>query len=258
MSVVLVTGGSGTLGRAVVRGLLREGHHVRLTSRRPRPATADPGVEWHTVDYATGEGLDAAFAGADSVVHTATSVSGKRDLALANTVVGAATRAGAPHLVYISIVGVDRIPLPYYQGKFAAEAVFRESGLPWTVLRTTQFHDLVLRVLGVLAKSPLMPVPAGVPVQPVEVTEVAERLIELASGAPAGAAPDLGGPETHLLTDLARLYLRAQGRRRWVLPVRLPGEVFTGYRNGAHLAPEYAHGKVTFAEFLAEEAGKKR
>lgn len=258
MSVVVVTGGSGTLGRAVVRGLLREGHQVRLTSRGPRPAATDPGIDWHTVDYATGEGLTSAFTGADAIVHAATALSGKRDVALARTVAEAALRAGSPHLVYISIVGVDRIPFSYYRGKLAAEEVFRESGLPWTVLRTTQFHDLVLRVLGVLAKSPVMPVPAGVPVQPVEVSEVAERLVELAAAAPAGRVPDLGGPRTYLVRDLARLYLRALGKRRWLLPARLPGKVFTAYRNGEHLAPEYAHGSVTFPEFLAEEIGKIR
>ncbi|MGO1049851.1 SDR family oxidoreductase [Crossiella sp. CA198] len=258
MSVVLVTGGSGTLGRAVVRGLVREGHRVRLTSRSPRPAEPDPGVDWHTVDYATGQGLDAAFAGVDSIVHTATVVNGKRDAALTRTVVEAAVRAGAPHLVYISIVGVDRIPFSYYRGKLAAEAVVRESGLPWTILRTTQFHDLVLRVLSGLAVLPIMPVPSGIRVQSVEVTEVAERLVALATGTPAGNVPDLGGPETHLVSDLARLYLRARGKRRRLLPVRFPGKVFTTYRNGEHLAPEHAHGTVTFAEFLAEETGKSQ
>ncbi|GAA2837289.1 SDR family oxidoreductase [Crossiella cryophila] len=258
MSVVLVTGGSGTLGRAVVRGLVRAGHQVRLTSRSPRPAETDPGIDWHTVDYATGEGLDAACTGVDSIVHTATAVNRKRDVELTRTVVEAAVRARAPHLVYISIVGVDRIPFPYYRGKLEAETVVRESGLPWTILRTTQFHDLVLQVVSGLAVLPIMPVPSGIRVQPVEVTEVAERLITLATGRPAGNVPDLGGPETHLVADLARLYLRQQGKRRWLVPMRFPGKVFTTYRNGEHLAPEHADGTVTFAEFLAEETGKSQ
>ncbi|MBP2477252.1 uncharacterized protein YbjT (DUF2867 family) [Crossiella equi] len=252
MGVVLVTGGSGTLGRAVVRALLRDGHEVRVTSRGERRAGTDPRIGWHAVDYATGAGLAEALAGVDAVVHAATGLSGKKDVALTDTVVKAARRAGSPHLVYISIVGVDRVPFPYYRGKLAAERVVSESGLPWTVLRTTQFHDLVLRVVGVLAKSPVVFVPKGVPVQPVEVTEVADRLAALAAAPPSGYAAELGGPETRPVADFLRVYLERTGRRcRIVLPFALPGKVFAAFRDGGHLSPEHAEGSVTFGDYLS-------
>jgi uncharacterized protein YbjT (DUF2867 family) len=96
--------------------------------------------------------------------------------------------------VYVSIVGVDRIPYGYYRAKLATETVVEESGLPWTILRATQFHDLIRRIAGVLAKSPVVPVPAGVRFQPVDVHEVAARVVELATGTPAGRVDDMGGP----------------------------------------------------------------
>jgi uncharacterized protein YbjT (DUF2867 family) len=96
-----------------------------------------------------------------------------------------------------------------------------------------------------------MLVPAGTSFQPIEAAEVAGRLADLASGPPAGRVADMGGPEILGAAALARAYLRARGRRRPILPVRLPGAAFAGYRSGANLAPDDRAGRVTFAEFLA-------
>src|SRR5262249_60932548 len=93
---------------------------------------------------------------------------------------GAAPRAGAPPLVYISIVGLDLCPHGYYRTKLRTERLISQSGLPWTVLRTTQFHDLILLACTTLARPPVMLVPAGTSFQPLDVTEVAERLAGLA------------------------------------------------------------------------------
>ena len=212
-----------------------------------------------TGDLATGEGIDAAVAGAEIIVHCAGSSKGDEDKT--RTLVQAASRAGAPHLVYISVVGADRIPVisgadramfGYFASKLAAERVVTDSGLPWTTLRATQFHDLVLMVARQLAKLPVIPVPAGVRFQPVDSGEVADRLVELALGAPAGLVPDLAGPRVYRMADLLRGYLRARRRHRLMVPVRLPGEAARAVRAGANLAPERAAGHRTWEDFLAE------
>ncbi|GAA1546945.1 NAD(P)H-binding protein [Streptomyces albidochromogenes] len=241
MTTILVTGGTGTLGRLVTERLRTDGHEVRVLSRHSRP---------YAVDLREGKGLAEAVAGVDTVVHCATTPRGGDEQA-ARHLIEAARRAGVRHLVYISIVGIDRVPLGYYRSKLAVERLIEESGLGWTVLRTTQFHDLVLRLVQGSAKLPVMPLPAGVAVQPIEVAEVAARLAELAAGAPAGRVPDLGGPEVRELPDLARAYLRASGRRRPLLNVRLAGKAYQGFRVGGHLTPQRALGKVTFEQFLA-------
>ncbi|MER5387621.1 NAD(P)H-binding protein [Saccharopolyspora sp. NPDC002686] len=248
---ILVTGGTGTLGRAVVERLLDAGHDLRVLSRRSRPAAA--GYEWATGDLRTGEGIDAATSGVDAIVHCATTL-GRKDVAATQRLIDSARRSGDPHLVYISIVGVDEVPLPYYRAKLEAEERVVSSGLPWTILRTTQFHDLVARMTSVQRRSPVIAALAGVDFQPIDVQEVAARLAELAVGAAAGRVPDMGGPEIRSHRDLAREYLAATGRRRLVLPIRVPGAAFAGYRRGGHLAPEHAVGRVTFSDFLAGEA----
>lgn len=186
----------------------------------------------------------------DAIIHCASAPRGGDDRA-AGFLIEAANRARVPHLVYISIVGVDRVPLGYYTVKHRVERMIEDSGIGATIQRTTQFHDLVLSVVSGAAKLPVLPVPAGVSVQPVDSGEVAGRLAALAAGPPAGRVPDMGGPEVRELTALAAAYLRATGRKRRVVPVRLAGKAYAAYRSGGHLSPEHAVGTVTFEEFLA-------
>jgi uncharacterized protein YbjT (DUF2867 family) len=178
-SPILVTGGTGRLGRLVVRRL-RDAHcDVRVLSRRSHEA-AD-GVQFLTGDLATGEGIEAAVDGVLAIVHCATSSKG--DVDATRRLVQAAARAGAPHLMYVSIVGIDNISSwGYPKAKLQAERVVADSGLPWTVLRVTQFYDYMLTGLRKLARLPVVPVPAGFRVQPIDTDEVAARLVELTLG----------------------------------------------------------------------------
>jgi uncharacterized protein YbjT (DUF2867 family) len=165
--------------------------------------------------------------------------------------------------VYISVVGADRIPVVsgvdramfgYFAAKRAAERVVADSGLPLTLMRATQFHDLVLAVARQLAKLPVLPVPAGFRFQPVDADEVAARLVELTLGPPAGLVPDLGGPRVYRGADLVRGYLQASHQHRPIVPVWLPGKAARAVRAGANLSPERAVGQRTWEDFLAERA----
>ena len=255
--VALVTGGTGTLGRLVVSRLRDAGCTVRVLSRRSREA--GDGIEFVTGDLATGEGIDAAVEGAEIIAHCAGSSKGDEDKAL--NLVRAASRAGARHLVYISVVGADRVPIVsgvdramfgYFASKLTAERVVADSGLPWTTLRAAQFHDLILMVARQMAKLPVIPVPAGFRFQPVDAGEVAARLAELALGTPVGLVPDMGGPRVYGMADLLRGYLRASHRHRPIIPVWLPGKAARAVRAGANLAPGRAVGRRTWEEFLAD------
>jgi uncharacterized protein YbjT (DUF2867 family) len=242
---VLVTGGTGTVGRIVVDQLTTAGKDVRILSRGRRPPQRTD-VQHVVGDVRTGDGLDAALDGVDTIVHCVYPT---------EHLVAAANRADSPHLVYVSIVGIDRIPFGLYRQMLANERVIAESGLPWTVMRATQFHDLIAFILRMLAKPPVMALPSGLRFQPVDVHDVGQRLARLALGDPVGRAPDFGGPQVRALDDLARSYLAIVGKRRPIVPIRLPGKLFRGIRAGGLTAPEHAVGTITFEQYLRQQVG---
>jgi uncharacterized protein YbjT (DUF2867 family) len=258
--LILVTGGTGRLGRHVVARLRDAGRDIRVLSRNDHPST--DGIRYVTGDLFKGEGIEAAVDGAGIIVHCAGNAKG--DDEATRNLVRAASRAGAQHLVYISVVGVDRIPAAsgidramfgYFAAKLAAEQIVAGSRLPWTTLRATQFHDMSLTVAQQMAKLPVIPVPAGFRFQPVDEGEVADRLVELALGTPAGMVPDMGGPKVYAMAELVRGYLRASGKHRIVMPIWIPGRAARAFRAGANLAPERAVGHRTWEDFLAERVG---
>jgi uncharacterized protein YbjT (DUF2867 family) len=259
---ILVTGGTGTLGRLVVERLRNAGRPVRVLSRG---AHETEGIEFVTGDLSTGEGAEAAVDGVEVIVHCAGTAKGDGDKA--RHLVRAASAAGVRHLVYISVVGADRIPMAgavdramfgYFGSKLAAERVIAESGIPWTTLRATQFFDLTLKTAEAMAKLPLIPVPAGFRFQPMNTAEVADRLVELALGAPAGLVPAIAGPRAYDMAKLIREYLRVAGKRRLIVRMPIPGKAAAAIRAGANLAPERAFGLRTWEDFLAERVNAPR
>jgi len=247
---VLVTGATGTLGRKVVGAAAAEGHHVRALSRREHVGYT--GVHWYHGDLLTGAGVDAAVDGAEVIVHCATQATRGKDAVSADNLIAAARRAGVAHVVYVSIVGVDRIPLPYYKVKLRVEEALAASGLGHTVLRATQFHELIALMFSAQRFSPVLWAARGARFQPIDTRDVASRLVALVDGEPAGRVADIGGPEVLQHADLARAYLAARGGHRPVLGVPLPARIIAGYRSGANLAPDNAVGTIGFAQYLAQ------
>lgn len=245
---LLVTGGTGTIGSRVVPLLRAAGRDIRILSRHPQ--ADEPGVEHVAGDTVAGRGLAAALDGVDVVLHLAGGAKG--DDVAARNLAAAARDAGVRHLVLISVIGADRMPIGYFRAKAAAERVVGSSGVPWTVLRAAQLHDFVLPVARSMARMPLLPVPGGLRFEPVDRDEVAARLAELALGAPAGRVADLAGPEVLDIPQLVGTFADVTGARiRPRLPIRLPGAVGRAYRAGENLAAAAAgRGTRTWREYL--------
>jgi uncharacterized protein YbjT (DUF2867 family) len=245
---VAVAGGTGTVGRHVVRALESSGHSAVVLARS------------QGVDVTTGAGLDDALAGADAVIDVSNTSTLSRRASI--TFFGTATahlleageRAGVRHHVALSIVGIDGVDYPYYAGKRHQEALVAAGPVPWSVLRATQFLQFPAQVLA-LSPGPLAVVPV-MRIQPVGAAEVAAELVRIATCDPLGRAPDLAGPQVHLLPDLARRVLRARGQRRLVVPLRYPGAAGRAMRSGGLLPDAGATiGTQTFDAWLATDEG---
>lgn len=218
--LILVTGGTGTLGALVVARLRAARRRVRVLSRAKHDA--ESGVAYVVGDLVTNTGVQAAVKGVGVIIHLASTK--KDDVAATRNLVEAASALKTPpHVIFVSIVGADRVDSSYMVTKLESERVIRSSELPWTILRTTQFYELALTGAQRSARFPLIFAISGFLVQPVDADEVAARVVELAAGEPAGRAPDLGGPEVMSAAAIIRSYLRATKRRGIVVPFWMPG-----------------------------------
>ena len=245
---VLVTGGTGRLGQRLIGPLQAAGHTVKQMSRR---GTGPGGVRG---DLATGRDLGTAVAGAEVIVHAATDPRGdpwQVDVAGTRRLVEAVDRDRLRHLVYVSIVGVDRIPYGYYRAKFAAEQVLLASGLPVTLLRVTQYYHFVDFLLDTARRGPVLPVPMGWRVQPVDVGEVARapgdrrrrhrRRVASSSTAGRRSSPP---------ADLARAWAAARSRGRTWWPRRCRASSAPPSGTAPPCPSGGARGSRTYAEHL--------
>ncbi|MEU5721008.1 NAD(P)H-binding protein [Micromonospora sp. NPDC047738] len=251
---VLVTGASGRLGR-VVLPRLRDGFAVRAVSRHPRGGSD---VEWVVADLATGEGLTAAVAEVEAVLHLASSPTRRThevDVLGTRRLVEAAGQAGVGHLVFVSIVGVDRVPFAYYRHKIAAEQVVTAGPVPWSILRATQFPEFLEELLRAAGRlGPVIGDPA-VLAQPVDPADVAARLAGMLAAGPSYAVEEYGGPQVLRFDEAVRAWRAASRSRRPLLRVRIPGRLGRALRAGGLTTTATPTGTRTWADHLADTYG---
>ena len=256
MPRVLITGGTGGLGSELAPRFAAAGYTVRILSRRARPV--DAAFEWAQGDLVTGTGLSEAVPGCDLVVHCATNApSGKGDAEATRNLCAAARDAGGVQVFYISIVGIDKIPMPYYKAKLACEKALEESGVPSTVLRAVQFHSLIDMLLQALTRVPgvlLMP-PSGSRFQSMDTGEVAQRMVDYAVQGKTGRLPDLAGPEFLTLGQMAKTWLEVRGMRRLRVPLPFFGKIVNGFRKGYNCLPDNPRGTITWRDWLRAKYG---
>jgi uncharacterized protein YbjT (DUF2867 family) len=249
---ILITGGSGHLGRAFVRAAAHAGHVPRTMSRRPAPA--DPTGEWVQTDLSSGTGLVDALAGVDVVVHAASDprTAAETDVEGTRGLVAAARAAGVAHFLYVSIVGIDRIPFGYYKAKLAAEGIVGDSGIPHSILRAAQFHYFIDMLLHAAGRVPLvLPLPAGFRAQSIAISDVVPHMLDAIASGPGGMLPDLVGPRAMSLREAARIWQGARGKSRPIVGLPIPGAVAAAFRAGHNTAPDHPSGTVTWEAWLA-------
>jgi uncharacterized protein YbjT (DUF2867 family) len=253
---VLVTGGTGALGRDVVKQLRGAGHRARVLSRK-----AASGPDWVQGDLSTGAGLEEAVSGMDAVIHAGSATVqpwkyGSTDLLGTRRLLTAARAAGVRHVVYVSIVGMEGIAYAYYKTKLAVEAVVREDIVPWSILRAAQFHTLMEVLLGGFSLVPgVCAVPLRWRFQPVDTQDVATRLVGVVAFEPAGMLPDFGGPEVRDFKSIAESWLTARKLNKRLVNLWLPLKVSRQFAEGRLLCPGHRDGTITFEQYLRRKYG---
>lgn len=241
---VTVLGGNGLLGRHLTPLLTEAGHNVKVASRSGETKA----------NLETGEGLAEAVDRADVVVHLASDARRPQKVDVKGTGKLLAV-LDRQHIVYMSIVGVDRHPFAYYRAKYDVEQMIEESGVSNSILRATQFHDFVAFFLGAACKPPVAMVPKRFVFQPIDTLEVARHLAAVVHDPRPGLQTDLGGPEVHTAEYLARTLLQAKGKRRPMVNLPVPGKAAKAFKNGVHTNPDQNVGVRTWEQYLADEFG---
>jgi uncharacterized protein YbjT (DUF2867 family) len=257
---VLVTGGTGSLGRPLVRALLREGCTVRILSRKPRPDGTLPQIEWIQTDIASGEDLREAVRGVDQIIHAASDPRRTQEVDVHGTqrLVDAAKEENAAHLVFVSIVGINEIDYGYYQQKVAAERIIESSGLKYTIVRATQFHSLVNSMIGAAARLPLiMLLPTDFKFQTVAESDVVERLVGCVRDPSLEPVINFGGPEVMTLGEMARKWMEINGARKRLIRLPIPGSVATAFRAGKNTTVVGGRGSISWDQWLRERRERK-
>jgi uncharacterized protein YbjT (DUF2867 family) len=256
---VLVTGGTGVLGREVVPRLVKAGYIVRVMSRRDGQSNALGDVEWAKGDMRSGEGLADAVRDVDTIVHCASSPFKKTmetDVEGTRKLLSAAKAAGVSHFYYISIVGIDRINYPYYKAKLATEKVIEGGGVPWTILRATQFHPLLAdTILPMMKKGPFLLLPGSIKFQLIDPGEVADHMVATLANGPGGHIPDIGGPEVQTARQIARDWKQASGQSYVTIPIPAAGPL-SAMAKAYNCCPNNVGGKITFREWLSRRYPK--
>lgn len=245
---IAIVGGAGTLGRHITAELARRGHDVRVLSRSSPQ---------YPVDLATGQGLDAAVEDCAAVVDASNSQRRSRQVLVEGSglLLAAEQRAGVGHHLCVSIVGCDRVPLGYYRVKVEQEQVVTAGSVPWSIVRATQFHELVASMFAASARYRVLPA-LRLPVQPVAAAEVGAAVADAAEREPSGRRLQVAGPEVSTVADLARTWQSAAGRTAALLPLPLPGRLGRTLRAGG-LTTDTADvtGSLTFARWLMTRPG---
>ena len=251
---ILVTGGTGALGRPLVTLLRDSGHRARILTRNPKGH-----VDAVQGDLTTGAGLEKAVAGMDAIIHAASATNQptrlrSTDIVGTRRLLAMAREAHVKHFVYVSIVGMEGVGYPYYKTKLAAEAVVRENIVPWSILRATQFHTLMETFLHAFTALPLVAaVPFKWQFQPVDTGDVAARLVEIAIHEPAGMLPDFGGPEVCDFKSIAESWLSARKSKKRLVNLPLPFKFSRQFAQGRLLCADHRDGKITFGQYLASK-----
>ncbi|MCE9501557.1 MAG: NAD(P)H-binding protein [Leptospira sp.] len=259
MGTILITGGTGVLGKKLCSHLLSAGKNkVRIFSRNPPSEFTS--LEWARVDLSTGKGISDALAGVDIIFHLASGTAGgfnaKTDINGTAMLLEEAKKKNVTHFIYISIVGTDKVPYKYYKYKWEAEKLIQNAGLPFTILRSTQFYDFIGMILGKIDILPfILFLPKKFKFQPIETLIVAQKLGEIMNAGPKNRIENIGGPEILSFGEIGREWIASKKSNKRVLNFPFFGPLGNSIEKGNLTCSEKSRESRTWNNWLALNSG---
>jgi uncharacterized protein YbjT (DUF2867 family) len=253
MNNILITGGTGTLGQAIIKQLAGKAA-ITVISTRDYADLLEP-VNIIKADLTDANSLFSIGGTADIIIHCASNPLNAVAVDIQGTknLLTSIDRSKLKHFIYISIAGVDKSQFPYYVVKRQVEQLVEDARIPHTILRATQFHEFVLhRMVKPFDTDEGLTVPAGLKFQPIHIDDVAAGVANLITTGPKNEIVTVGGPQILTIEDMAQTYLTISGRPGPLKKEMMQGERFDMLRSGINLCPGSATGRITWADFLTK------
>ena len=251
MKRILVTGGTGNLGKEIVN-LLSENKLNASVLTSHSDASKDGKINFIKGDLTRKDSLMALKNRFDIIVHSASNppdsdivdVIGTQNLldVIKNSIA---------HFIYISIVGVDKSTYKYYQNKHRVENIIKDSGIPFTTIRATQFHDFVLeRIIKSFDKGSgnKFSIPENFRFQTIDIKDVSKKVLEVIKDGSLNGIVDVGGPEILTLEEMLHSYLELLKRNERIETE--PSDLYKIFATGINLCPEQKYGTITWEDYL--------
>ena len=219
MKKVLITGATGLLGKSLLKKIDLENFEIIVCSRK-KPNNLSTDYLWKSFNLEQPLAID--LSGVDIIFHLASSTqnySYQTDVNGTSKLLEIAKKHQVKHFIYISIVGVDQLPVKYFKIKKKVEEVIQQAGISFTILRATQFFEFFEKEVIKYQKLPIAIVPGDILYQPIEVRLVSDKLIEIAKSKPQNKILELGGSEKILLKDALKIWLKKKSKKKVMLNI---------------------------------------
>lgn len=246
MNKILVTGGTGTLGKVFTKILDEKNIEYLILSRSNQSGSKKIVV----ADLLNNQGVEEALKGIDIIFHLATDL--KKDVVMTQNLLNAIGKESNVHLVYISIVGIDKVPFSYYKQKLASENAIKSSGVSFTILRATQFHEFIYQIISTFLKFPIGFLPKRIVSQPIQIEVVANELFKLSQQPAAGKTFEIGGIKNMTLQQMATEWMLLTGKKKWVLNLPVFGELGKAFYNGSLTTANRSKESITWKQWLSQ------
>lgn len=252
---ILITGANGDLGQHLIK-ILENEFPLILCTRRQKNKTAE-GIEWRKFDLENPTSI--SMDGVKTIFHLASSIekkSFKIDVEGTKNLLEQALKNNVKHFIFISIVGVGRLPTKYFRIKNQVEHEIQQSGIPYTILRATQFFPFFEQEIIKYLRFPIAFLPSGILYQPIETSIVAKKMVEISLAGPLNSILEIGGPEVVNFGEAARILMESRSVSKPIVnvPLSLLGKLGKELKNGVLTTNESNQDSATWTEWLKNKA----